>query len=202
MTMIASTLMAEFVVELLARHELHALTAGQRLEVTMDQRAFLSLEQIDPHLLRMAYQTPRVTGESASELEIRFFLDPHGGWIPFAISRPDSGNREWGDYDPATAQLVVTDAHNQEALAAYCDAWTFHLREQGWLINSQRVDHSPSRTKKRVVWPKPTTDEPDLETLEEWMWDGMCEATDSCIVEPDGVCPHGHPSWLLRLGLI
>ena len=52
------------------------------------------------------------------------------------------------------------------------------------------------------LWPEPTTDQPDLETLEEWMWDGCCEATDGCLCEPDGRCPHGHPSWLLKLGLI
>jgi len=52
-------------------------------------------------------------------------------------------------------------------------------------------------------WPEQTTDEPDLETLEEWMTeDGGCEATDGCWVEPDGVCPHGHPSWFVKLGLI
>jgi len=52
-------------------------------------------------------------------------------------------------------------------------------------------------------WPEPTTDEPELEELESWMIDdGGCEATDGCWVEPDGTCPHGHPSWLIRLGLI
>lgn len=51
-------------------------------------------------------------------------------------------------------------------------------------------------------WPEPTTEEPDLETLAEWMEDTLCEATDGCIVEHDGVCPHGHPSWFLYLGLI
>jgi hypothetical protein len=32
--------------------------------------------------------------------------------------------------------------------------------------------------------------------------DGGCEAIDGCLVEPDGSCDHGHPSWLLALGLI
>lgn len=51
-------------------------------------------------------------------------------------------------------------------------------------------------------WPEPETEQPDLETLEEWMEeDGGCEATDGCWVEMDATCPHGHPSWLLRLGL-
>jgi len=55
---------------------------------------------------------------------------------------------------------------------------------------------------RRSRWPKPTTERPDLETLEEWHSDGGCEATDGCWVEPDGVCEHGHPSWLLRFGMI
>jgi len=44
--------------------------------------------------------------------------------------------------------------------------------------------------------------EPDLDQLREWVFDSVCEATDGCTVEPDGWCEHGHPSWLLRLGLI
>jgi hypothetical protein len=50
--------------------------------------------------------------------------------------------------------------------------------------------------------PKPTRSMPDMETLEEWVCDGEAEATDGCIVEPDGTCEHGHPSWLLYLGFI
>ncbi len=52
------------------------------------------------------------------------------------------------------------------------------------------------------LWPVPTTPEPRVETLEAWLWEGYCEATDGCRVEPDAKCEHGHPSWLLRLGLI
>jgi hypothetical protein len=45
-------------------------------------------------------------------------------------------------------------------------------------------------------------DQPSVEQLEEWMMDGICEATDGCIVEPDGICEHGCQSWLLVMGLI
>ena len=55
---------------------------------------------------------------------------------------------------------------------------------------------------QRSQWPEPTDDVPDARTLEAWMWDGCCEATDGCLVEPDGTCPHGFPSWFLQLGLI
>lgn len=50
--------------------------------------------------------------------------------------------------------------------------------------------------------PAPTDDEPDMDTLEFWTFDGVAEATDGCTVEPDGRCPHGHVSWLIHLGLI
>lgn len=56
--------------------------------------------------------------------------------------------------------------------------------------------------KEKVVWPKPTVEAPDMEELEEMMEDCWCEATDGCTVEPDGVCEHGHPSWLIRYGWI
>lgn len=51
-------------------------------------------------------------------------------------------------------------------------------------------------------WPRPTTPQPDDDQLQEWTFDSVCEATDGCEIEPDGVCEHGHPSWLICLGLI
>lgn len=45
-------------------------------------------------------------------------------------------------------------------------------------------------------------EEPDIETLKEWLDESGCEATDGCWVEPDGICEHGCKSWLLELGLI
>jgi len=61
-------------------------------------------------------------------------------------------------------------------------------------------------------WPEPTwpsyfdDDEEKEEYLQEQEDDAMnrghCEATDGCMVESDGTCEHGHPSWLLREGWI
>ena len=45
-------------------------------------------------------------------------------------------------------------------------------------------------------------DRPDNEQLQEWVYDSVCEALDGCTIEPDGVCEHGAPSWLLAMGLI
>ncbi len=43
---------------------------------------------------------------------------------------------------------------------------------------------------------------PSIKTLEKWSNDGVAKATDGCRVEPDGTCPHGKPSWLIKLGFI
>ena len=42
---------------------------------------------------------------------------------------------------------------------------------------------------------------PESDQIEEWVLDSVCDATDGCQVEPDGICPHGYKSWLLILGL-
>lgn len=43
---------------------------------------------------------------------------------------------------------------------------------------------------------------PSVATMTRWVCDGIAKATDGCRVEPDGHCQHGHPSWLLKLGII
>lgn len=40
---------------------------------------------------------------------------------------------------------------------------------------------------------------PDVDTLAEWVADGMCRAPDDCLVAPDGVCEHGLASWKVVL---
>lgn len=44
--------------------------------------------------------------------------------------------------------------------------------------------------------------QPSLASLERQSNDGVVKALDGCLVEPDGMCPHGLPSWMLRLGYI
>ena len=52
--------------------------------------------------------------------------------------------------------------------------------------------------------PEPKLKPPNVETLMQWEAEGGCEAAcpHQCWIEPDGVCTHGNPSWLLKLGLI
>lgn len=61
------------------------------------------------------------------------------------------------------------------------------------------VTHDPDTG---LPWPDPTVAEPAFVTLAQFLFEAVAEATDGCLVEPDGICRHGHPSWLLRLGVI
>lgn len=45
-------------------------------------------------------------------------------------------------------------------------------------------------------------DIPSVDELSDMIYHGVAEATDGCMVELDGTCPHGHPSWLIKLGYI
>jgi hypothetical protein len=53
------------------------------------------------------------------------------------------------------------------------------------------------------TWPAPTMKSPKAVTMAAWYFDqGGSKATDGCWVAIDGVCPHGHPSWFIQMGLI
>jgi len=43
---------------------------------------------------------------------------------------------------------------------------------------------------------------PSVSTMQRWMDGGWARATDGCVVEPDGACPHGKLSWLVVKGMI
>ena len=80
-----------------------------------------------------------------------------------------------------------------------------HLRPL--LAHPPRVRFRMSYLPTANVWVRYFNEEerrapPALSTLIRWLEDGECEATDGCIVEPDGTCPHGKKSWLIELGII
>ena len=53
------------------------------------------------------------------------------------------------------------------------------------------------------MYPDPTVPEPSMDEIGDMVFDRMdCESTDGCTTDPDGHCEHGHPSWLLVLGII
>ena len=77
------------------------------------------------------------------------------------------------------------------------------------LVEAKGGDSRPILSPEALEWiraaeargPAPTVEVPSEEELEGMLWEGVAAATDGCAVEPDGICPHGHVSWLLKLGL-
>jgi hypothetical protein len=97
------------------------------------------------------------------------------------------------EYDPPT-EFVSVLLKTQDRVSSY------RLR----VIDAEPREHLGSRVEPRPDSgePGPRQEPPDIETLMMWESEGYCEATDNCRVEPDGICLHGHRSWLLELGLI
>ena len=79
---------------------------------------------------------------------------------------------------------------------------THSSRDAFEALERGEYDSVLSESPRRPNWQVPTVDEPTEEELIEYVFDSVCEATDGCTAEPDGICPHGHPSWLLRLGMV
>ena len=55
---------------------------------------------------------------------------------------------------------------------------------------------------EKNAYPKPTRENPSTDELQRWFDLGVCEATDGCEIEPDGICIHGYPSWYIYLEII
>lgn len=59
-----------------------------------------------------------------------------------------------------------------------------------------------------LPYPKPVIPVPSQNEVFEMLSDAVTdeevvfETSDGCYVEPDGICSHGHPTWLRRYGLI
>ena len=53
-----------------------------------------------------------------------------------------------------------------------------------------------------IEWRGQVFDVPELDELEGWVFDSVCETLDGDMVEPDGWNVEGCPSWLLVLGLV
>lgn len=197
-----SAKLQQVIEELLARHRASAKQTQVRLQLS--NADILEIDQVaDQRQMWLRHFV--VVGQlpPLKDLEIVFFINDENRWIPYQYHRHPTDHWVCGSIDRRYAKLVIDNPSCQQALANQCDLWATRLRTQGWLGQATVYRPDNMTPTGEFLWPLPTVDEPDLETLEQWMVeDSGCEATDGCFVEPDGTCPHGHPSWLLKLGLI
>lgn len=147
------------------------------------------------------YYAKQKTGELVKQMEVVCFIQHYGEWVPLELYK-DGSTTIYGTGDAETGDAEIVDYRGQWQAVGYCDAWALRLLEEGFLALAAKLNPLGKKPTQRPNWPEPTISAPDLEEIENWIWDdGGCQATDGCWTEIDGVCPHGHPSWWLRLRL-
>lgn len=195
-------LVDQLVHDLIEHYEAEVLPSGLiYLELTMDGYGVLVVEEkIKRRQMCVCYWLYDAQGHPVPEPQILFYLGEDAHWIPYEFTRHTAGHKAFALFDKERSELLVTDEANQEALAHYTDLWAEVLRTQGWIGGADKIITQPQEWLEEENAPDMP---PSVEDLWDWMDEyGKCTATDGCWVEPDGHCEHGHPSWLLELGLI
>jgi hypothetical protein len=197
--------MQKMIQQIAERHQCSLTTVGSKLRLKMVHYDPLVITVLGAHLISVAHLYEPAGHDPLGDPEITFFTK-HEVWIPLDVMQLMGGYRAYAVLTPDLQEISLVAPDSQADLADFAEIWAQNIEDQGWLEHGQKQDlptsHEPPHDGKPSRWPDPTTEEPDWETLEDWIMDGDCEATDGCFIEPDGVCPHGHPSWLLKLGLM
>lgn len=196
--------MKEEIEKLALKHEVPLAQVGDHFRLDMRYYDRLCVEKIGVNRISVAHYF-EMNGDLVPDPDIVFFVQDSGDWCPIGINQSIGGWRSYVKMTPDGAGIEACDTVGQAELADFAEIWAQNLADQGWLERG-RCTHSfvvLAVERPQSKWPAPETDAPDMETLFEWLLlDGDCEATDGCMIEPDGVCPHGYPSWLIQLGMI
>lgn len=184
---------------------------GSGIRLDMPGYDCLYIERVDRYRIGIAhyYETD---AHSIPEPYVVIFTKYHQeiGWLPIEITQSMTGRLCYVQMTEDNKGIYRYDEEGQAGLAEFTEEWAQNILDQGWIDNGVprlAEGHSQQNAEQAIpdqhIWPEPTVDVPDMETIHEWLFaDENCEATDGCPIEPDGICPHGHPSWLLRLGLM
>ena len=191
----------QFVEDVLARHQTSPQDLELRLQLQKGEHLVIT-QTANRRQIRVSRHMVINPNASVRELEIVFFVDDEGHWIPYEYFRPFTRRQVCGVLDRRQQTLSVSNPLFQRGLVIQCDLWATRLREEGWLAHGTKLTAEDAQSDGLLLWPAPTVEEPDDEQIETWLMDDVCEATDGCLVEPDGTCPHGYPSWLRYLGLV
>ena len=161
----------------------------------------LIVETIDARRLVVAHYFEQ-NGDLVPDPSVTFFVTDTGEWAPIGIEQALGGRRSYVRMTDDATGIASCDVNGQADLAEFVEIWARNIEAQSWLEHAT-CTRSSGQSQAAPRWPEPTTERPDMETLIDWViFDGDCEATDGCRIEVDGVCPHGHPAWPRRLGMI
>ena len=183
-----SAKLQEFVEALCNRHSV--LDAEGEAHFRLGEDGLLVMSQTpDGRQIRLSRFTLYVNARR-QELEILFFVDNMGRWIPYEYFRPATGRQVCGAVNRREQTLVLTNPLFHRGLVIQSDLWAARLKNEGWLERSTTVTADGQESDGLLLWPIPTVDHPDDDQLEAWLMDvELCEATDGCTTEPDGTLP-------------
>lgn len=190
--------------KLAAKHKVAFTQVGDHFRLDMPGYDRLCVEKISANRFSVAHYF-EMNGDLVPDPDIVFFVSDKGDWCPIGISQSLIGWRSYVKITPDGEGIEAYDKIGQADLANFAETWANNIVDQGWLAwgSCTRASIATQVASPVSAWPMPTTEAPTLATLFDWLlMDGDCEATDGCSIEPDGVCPHGYPSWLMQLGMI
>lgn len=203
--------MKEVIEAIAMRFEVDFAVSGTSIRLQMPGFDLLRIERVDRYRISVAHYFESA-GFLIPEPDVVIFTkyQEEVGWVPIEITQSMTGYTSYVQLTDDGKGIKRYSEKGQADLAEFTEQWAQNILDQGWLENGTLQIAETLLLQAVVVeasnigiWPEPTVDPPDMETLQEWFdEDGGCEATDGCWVEGDGTCPHGHPSWLLELGLI
>ncbi len=185
------------------KHGVNLSQPRNMLVLDMPHYMRLYIEVFAPRRIVVAHYF-ELNGDTVPDPRIVFFVTDANKWAPIGITQSIGGPSSYVTMTEDGLGIAAYDTEGQADLADLAAIWAKNLVDQDWLEHGNCVRSFIAPKSEPIAhWPKPVTETPDMDTLVEWLlMDGACEATDGCLIEPDGVCHHGYPSWLLQLEMI
>lgn len=196
--------MKEEIEKLAQKHNVPFAQIGEYFRLDMPHFDRLCIEKIGVNRISVAHYF-EMNGDLVPDPDIVFFVTDNGDWCPIGINQSIGGWRSYVKMTADGAGIEAYDPVGQAGLADFAEIWAQNIADQEWLERGSCTDSfvATAAASPKTTWPAPVTDAPDMDAIFDWLLlDGDCEATDGCIIEPDGVCQHGYPSWLIQLGMI
>jgi hypothetical protein len=194
--------MQEVISAIAAKYGLNMRQQGAHVRLTMPHYDPLVIEVLHEHLVNVAHLYEPRPDIRIADPAIAFFTG-YDLWVPVEVTQRIGGYRIYATLSDDMGDITGVLPTAQADLADFAEMWAENIVEQRWLEQGMVNIAAKIGVDGERRWPEPTVDDPDEDQVEAWLMDvELCEATDGCIVEVDGICPHGHPSWLRRMGLV
>ena len=199
--------MQKIITAIAAKYSLDLRQKGAHVRLTMPHYDPLVIEVLQENLVNVAHLYEPRPDVRIADPAIAFFTG-YDLWVPVEITQRIGGYRIYATLSEDLSDIRTVQPAAQADLAGFAEMWAANIVGQGWLEDgilsaTSAIEASGQEAAGLMLWPVPTVEEPDDEQIEAWIMDiDICEATDGCPIEPDGVCLHGYPSWLRYLGLV